>query len=187
MALTAEAVSQLGARIVEHDGLGPGIRLANGALKTGHGIVIPPSSEPAGTKSGRLDGEEGSETTQVEAPVVPQAEPAAARRGRRKVVAKEKPTESLAAAPAAVRVEVEVAGFGRIPTQYAHVYPGTGMLVLGLTELSFVPAVADTSDMRLVGFSVAPGRKYAYCGNRFTDRDGITNIVMIEIGEKQNG
>lgn len=78
-------------------------------------------------------------------------------------------------------------GFGTIPTQYQHVYVGSGVLVLGLNELSYKPEPAEqTEDGELthaIKIDKAPGRKYIYCGNSFVDNQQVTNLLLIEIGE----
>lgn len=179
MALTKEAVEGLGARVIAHEDVGPGIQLENGAIKTALGLIVQPSTEPGGTRSGKLLSEEQPQS--VHAPVEEPAQQPE-RRGRKRA---QKTTQEIRpeAAPARqlIRVDVEVEGFGTVPTQYSHVYPGVGLLILGLSEVSFIPAQYDATAKRLVGFSTVPGRKYAYLGNKFTDSSGIVNIVMIEM------
>ena len=175
--LTQEAVKNLGAHIIDHDNMGPGIRMANGVIKTGHGLIIPPSDEQDDT--GNAQSEETKVEQDAEIPVL--AETPTKERKRGKKQAAKEPVREPVNESKTVRVDVEVAGFGTIPTQYAHMYPGKGILVLGLTDLSFVPAESTSESLCLVGFSNIADRKYAYCGNRFVDGAGKTNVVMIEM------
>lgn len=178
MALTQEAVKNLGARVIDHDELGPGIQLENGGVKTAHGIVIPVSQVQGGTKTGNLDGQVAVEPTAQQEQV--QTASTHERKGRKKTN-REQPAQVPLVTSQLTRVDVEVEGFGTIPTQYRHVYPGVGVLVLGLSDVSFVPAQADTENLRLVSFNTVPGRKYAYLGTKFTDKEGVVNIIMVEM------
>ena len=184
MAFTKAAQSQLGAHIIEHDNMGGAIRLANGMIKTSHGLIAPPSEEPGDTHSGKLSSEEADDEVQgqsAEEPVTQVVEQPR-RRTRRQ---KEAPPVQQKQ-PSLVRVEVTVDGFGAVPSQYAHCYVGAGVLVLGLSALSFTPVVSNQGKMQRLYFDAAPGKAYVYCGNRWTDAQGIVNILMVEVQDNQD-
>lgn len=89
--------------------------------------------------------------------------------------------------PSYVKVTVTENGNINIPTQYAHVYTGEGVLVLGLVEdLSYVPRNAARKDSgeldNIVTVSNVPG-SYLYINNNYVDDQGIKNIILFKIGE----
>jgi hypothetical protein len=104
----------------------------------------------------------------------PLPEATAKRGGRRKKAAV---ADEPKAVQSAVNVSVAVAGLGEVPSQYRHVYFGEDTIVLGLNELSYVPAVATAQ----VALSVRPEQLYVNSGYSFVDADGIRNIIMIRV------
>lgn len=176
MAITKQAREQLGATIVGHDNLGQGVRTASGLIKTSRGLIAPASTSREDTRSGPLDIEDQPEPEEQSVQPVVQKAVNTVKKAKRGTVL-----------PPYVVVEVSVDGFGTIPTQYQHVYVGSGVLVLGLNELSYKPEPAEqTEDGELthaIKIDKAPGRKYIYCGNSFVDNQQVTNLLLIEIGE----
>lgn len=186
MALTEQSRKALNARIVGHEGAANGVVLASGLTKISGGLVARPSTDTTNTRTGVLvDASEQSiaehsemqpEPQQPVLETVPVEQPKRKAKGGRK-----------AAEPArAVRVELEIQGIGTLPSQYTHCYVGTGVVVLGLNEYSYVPAEAHYDGDRLVGviqLKIVPGR-YGYLGNSFTDSSGVRNIILAEIKEE---
>ena len=76
-----------------------------------------------------------------------------------------------------VNVTVTVAGLGSVPSQYHHAYQGDECVVLGLTALSYIPAVASAQ----VELSIRPGELYVNAGYDFVDDEGVRNILMIKV------
>lgn len=88
----------------------------------------------------------------------------------------------------AVKVELEIQGLGTLPSQYVHCHVGTGIVVLGLNEFSYTPAVAHYEGDRLVGsiqLKGVPERQYCYLGNSFTDSAGVRNIILAEFKNEE--
>lgn len=179
MAITKQAREQLGATIVGHEGLGQTVKTASGMIKTSRGLIAPSSTSKEDTRSGALfeDDEEPSvqDPSPVMAAVTPVPQVKTGIKKTRRGIAK---TEYVVA-------EVTVEGFGSLPTQYSHVYVGNGVLVLGLNDLSYKPEPAEQTEdgelTHVIKLDKAPGRRYIFCGNSFTDDKGIVNLLLIEI------
>lgn len=184
MALTQRAIKALGAKYKEDDASTSGVRTATGLIKTKRGaLVIPPDQVSIrGAKTGAVVDEDGvpmkplnERATPEPAPEEP-AQPAKKYR-RKKAVAKETTT-------ALTKVVITMNGLGKVPSQFAHCYPGNDVLILGLTELSFVPELAmkDTAGNfhNVVTVDVAEG-SWVYTGSAFNDKDGVKNIVLFRI------
>lgn len=183
MAITKAARDSLGAHIVGHD-ITAARRLPNGMIKTSQGLIAPPATSARDTRSGRLEDAEEPEQPieEVDEPVQESPAPAPKKAAKRR---KQEPQpEQPRQVSRDIRVVVELTGFGSIPTKYTHCHVGEGILVLGIGDMSFLPAKASQTDdglTNVVSFSVVPGRKYIYCGNKFTDDNGTENLVMIEV------
>lgn len=178
MAITKQAAEQLGATIIGHDGLGQTVKTASGMIKTSRGLIAPASTSREDTRSGALleDPEESEELVETEpqpVSITPVVSVKPTKKGKR--VQKDE----------YVRAEVSVEGFGSLPTQYTHVYVGNGVLVLGLNDLSYKPEPAEQDEngelTHVIKIDKAPGRRYIYCGNSFTDDQHRTNLLLIEI------
>lgn len=175
---------------IEHDLRGkvedraPGTITPTGLYKVGDGSLIAKSTTLRARTAGPADIEE-AEKKMAELEEMRQEEAKPKRRTRKKttqVVEQE--------APEVVVTKITVEGFGVIPTQYAHVYPGSGIAVLGLTSLSFVPQVTELTDLthpHLVQIEILGAAKYVYLGNKFTDKDGTDNIILYVSQEAENG
>lgn len=180
MAITKQAREQLGATIVGHDGLGQTVRTASGMIKTSRGLIAPASTSKEDTRSGALyeEDEQQLEVVQDKQEIIAPVTPVAAKTTVRK-------TKKGYQQPDYVRVEVSVEGFGSLPTQYTHVYVGNGVLVLGLNDLSYKPEQAEQTEdgelTHVIKIDKAPGRRYIYCGNSFTDNQNRVNLLLIEI------
>lgn len=181
MAITKQAREQLGATIIGHDNIS-GVRTASGLIKTSRGLIAPASTSREDTRSGALDLPDEEETIEAEEVTTPE-EPVKAKLPATGV--KRQRTKKSVVAPTYVRTEVTIVGSFTIPTQYTHVYVGNGVLVLGMTDLSFKPTQAEQDDdgtlAPVISLDKAPGRQYIYCGNSFTDAAGIVNLLLIEI------
>lgn len=79
-----------------------------------------------------------------------------------------------------VNVTVTVKGLGSVPSQYHHAYTGDDTVVLGLTALSYIPAVAEAQ----VELSIRPGELYVNAGYDFVDAQGVRNIIMIKVPQE---
>lgn len=180
MAITKQAREQLGATIVGHEGLGQTVRTASGMIKTSRGLIAPASTSKEDTRSGALyeEDEQQQEVMPENHEILTPATPVAAKTAVRK-------TKKGYQQPDYVRVEVSVEGFGSLPTQYTHVYVGNGVLVLGLNDLSYKPEQAEQTEdgelTHVIKIDKAPGRRYIYCGNSFTDNQNRVNLLLIEI------
>lgn len=176
MALTNTARDKLGAKVVGHEDLAAAVNLPTGLRKTSRGLIAPVSKSVGDTRSGSLaeDPAQESVTQEPESRIVYET-PRKTRRGK----------GSKQEQPALVTVNVVVEGFGKIPAQYQHVYTGEGVVVLGLTNLSFVPQVATTDGTggltHMVSFEHLPDRQFVYCGNSFIDNKGVNNVILIEV------
>lgn len=183
MALTQRAVATLGAKYKEDDASTTGVKTATGLIKTKRGaLVIPPDQVSIrGAKTGVIVDENGvpmkplNEREQP-APEVAPAQPAKKTRRKKATV-----TETQTAL---TKVVVTMNGLGKVPSQYAHCYTGNDVLVLGLTELSFVPELAmkdNTGNFHnVVTVDVAEG-SWVFTGSAFHDKDGVKNIVLYRV------
>lgn len=180
MAITKQAREQLGATIVGHEGLGQTVRTASGMIKTSRGLIAPASTSKEDTRSGSLyeEDEQQPEVMQDNQAILTPVTPVAAKSMVRKA-------KKGYQQPDYVRIEVSVEGFGSLPTQYTHVYVGNGVLVLGLNDLSYKPEQAEQTEdgelTHVIKIDKAPGRRYIYCGNSFTDNQNRVNLLLIEI------
>ena len=97
---------------------------------------------------------------------------------KRRKRASEAVEEILESKPA-INITVTVPNFGVIPSQYKHAYTGKGVLVLGMSELSYEPAVATTQ----VSFSIKPDALFVNTGYSFVDSSGVRNLILLEVPE----
>lgn len=203
MAITESSRHDLGAHVVAHRGDFGGKAAARGKTATGlmhvggNNFLIPPSTETTNTHTGplaQLTEEEraivGLDQPQPSAqPVaVPVEEPAEEEQPKRRSRAKAKAEPQK---PKAVKVNLMVPGLGTLPSQYAHCYEGKGVLVLGLTDMSYVPSVAargpDGQVQGKIALAAKPAVEYVFAGNEFTDSNGVRNIILVALpGEKQS-
>lgn len=169
MSLTKAAVDMLGAKLADDNVEGP--LTPTGMTKGPRGTIIvnPSTSSPRTAKTGPLVDPEGqviqNQPQQMEQPV---------KKGRKRK------QESAPAPKPLVKATVIVNGMS-IPTQYAHINKGNGVLVLWLTEFSFVPqpAMKDadgniTNKVQLEGYE----GEWANLGQMFTDRDGTRCMLL---------
>ena len=183
MALTQRAVATLGARYKEDDGSTTGVKTATGLIKNKRGaLVIPPDQVSIrGAKTGVVVDEDGvpmkplNERTQS----VPEEEPAQPVKKTRRKKTGTKETET-----ALTKVVITMNGLGKVPSQFAHCYTGNDVLVLGLTELSFVPELAMKDNAgnfhNVVTVDVAEG-SWVFTGSAFHDKNGVKNIVLYRV------
>lgn len=172
--ITKNARERLGAHVVGHDDLGPAVMLPNGMLKTSRGLIAPQSKYKGGERSGTPDVPEQPQTQAILPVQQPEPVQTPSKRSKRK---KEE----------SVQVAVTVDGFGSIPTQYTHVYTGPGIVVLGMSKLSFQPEQAEFDDgkvLHAVKLSPTGDTQYIYCGNYFVDKDGVKNILLIAVNKE---
>ena len=175
MALTKKIEKDLRGKVEER---APGTITPTGLYKVADGSLIAKSTTLRARTAGPADIED-AEKKMAELEALREAEaekPKRRTRSRKKEQAE--PVE-----PEVVNAKVTVEGFGVIPTQYAHVYPGTGIAILGLTALSFVPQITDISDPanltpHVVQIDVLGEGKYVYLGNTFIDKEGVENIIL---------
>lgn len=182
MSLTEEAVSALKAKVeprpsgtITKTGL---LKLSNGTLVTKPSTELGFHDEPALDEqiddSEQLLGELQAMRAQQEQPK---------KRGRKKTAPAEQP---VVEAPRLRQITINIPGFGGIPSQYAHVYLGDGVAVLGLSSMSFTPQGPDPKTgqpSNILELSVNPGVKYVYLGNSFIDSRNIKNLLLVEVPE----
>ena len=174
MALTKKIETDLRGRVEER---APGTVTPTGLYKVADGSLIAKSTTLRARTAGPADIEE-AEKKMAELEAMREAENKPKRKTRSRKKEPEAPAE-----PEVVNAKVTVEGFGVIPTQYAHVYPGVGIAILGLTSLSFVPQITDISDPanltpHVVQIDVLGEGKYVYLGNTFIDKEGVENIIL---------
>ena len=99
------------------------------------------------------------------------------RRTRKKAEPAAKPQDTK------ISVQVDLPGFGSVPTKYTDFDVGDGCLRLGICEESWIPPRAERDDDgKLAGgfaFVSLPDRKWLNIGLEFTSK-GRRNIVLIE-------
>lgn len=92
-------------------------------------------------------------------------------------------TQATRQEPEKVSVQVDLPGFGSVPTKYTDFDVGEGCLRLGICEESWIPPRAERDDDgKLIGeftFVSLPDRKWLNIGLEFTSK-GRRNIVLIE-------
>lgn len=144
-----------------------------GPAQVAHTLVI----QPGGKTASRLyELRQEIQGRRDDAPLMPPEETAPAKKGSRRK--KAAPVQDEAPKlQVAVNISVAVEGLGAVPSQYRHVYFGPETVVLGLSELSYVPAVATAQ----VALSVRPDELYVNSGYSFVDADGVKNIIMIKV------
>ena len=85
--------------------------------------------------------------------------------------------------PEKVSVQVDLPGFGSVPTKYTDFDVGEGCLRLGICDESWIPPRAERDNAgNLTGaftFVSLPERKWLNIGLEFTSK-GRRNIVLIE-------
>lgn len=181
MTLTREAMTELLATVVPHDGIEDAVVLPNGMIKTRRGLQIKQAKD-ARVTAGEV--KKAAVSSEPAAPAVLPSQEGKAERVRKagKCKLPEQPKE-----PDPVLVHVELPGTGKLPSQYAHFIPGDGVLVLGMNKFSFTPAQAtvDTDGVisGTLAFSELPGSKWVHLGYRFRDTRGVTNIILIKSSE----
>lgn len=160
MALTKTAVDMLGARVVEDGKPNP----------PGTVVIQPSTSSPRTARTGPLVDAGGQLLQSPEETAQP------VKKGRRR-----KQQEVSKPAPRPLVKANIIANGMSIPTQYAYINKGTGVLVLWLTELSFIPqpAMKDaegniTNKVKIDGYE----GEWANLGQTFTDRDGTRCILL---------
>lgn len=169
-----------------------------GLLKTSAGLVIPPSTfNDNSSHSGAyvpLTAEERGQFPQLDTNIgqgsvgkaaaqPAPSEPSAAKPSRRRSSAR----KQAPAVQDTVTVGIVLENAGKIPAQYAHVYRGQGLLVLGMCAMSYEPQRLTMQDGAYGGvfeLEQYPGERYGYTGNEFTDKDGVRNILAFRIPEK---
>lgn len=190
MALTQQVRKALRAEIIPHkEQFGGEEQTPTGLIRTGKGFIIPPS-ENQGTdlKTGPLTSLTPSEQAlfphlrqQVVpesmnlSPVLPAQTPV--KRSRRKKAEAQVPVQ-----PQLKATRILIPGVGELPTQYAHVWRGNKVAVLGITPLSYVPAEYKEGGVQgMLSFSDKPSVQYVYLGAWFDDDSGVRNLVLVEL------
>lgn len=169
MPMTKAIQDELGGKVELPPGASSGTVTKTGLLKSGSSLVITPveQTEPRGQFL------EEEPTT---------AEPPAKKgRGRRKadpVPVPEPPKKR------SVMLRFNIPGIGVIPSSYANVWRGPGIVVLGLVEMSYVPTQASVNEAGdITGIVELENVKYVYLGNYFTTDDGVKNLILMRVPE----
>lgn len=195
MPLTDVAVRTLGARIKE-DPNTEGQPTATGLIKNSRGVLVIPSNKasPRGAKHGIPVDENGIPLPMVEKGAFgaqpPQPAPAPqpvettvdpVKKGRKKKAA----AAAAPAAPALTRVDITISGIGTVPSQYRAFWQGNDNVVLGLSDVSFIPAIGTTDGQNILELGTATGKltgKYVYAGSMFADEHGNKYIILYKVG-----
>lgn len=171
---------------------GPGIKMEpravgtkteSGLLKLANGTLMARHATESGAREGADidDRLEAAEAQMAELEAI-----------RAEQTDKPKKTRSKKAKDEAVKIPVvpvvvTVEGIGEFSTQYVQICYGTGMLMLGLSAMSFVPQQAtrtETGFTPIIRLSAYPDKRFIFTGNRITDNRGLVNIFLIEIPEE---
>lgn len=214
MAVTKQARNALNVTVVPHTDASKvpmeGRLTPTGLLKLSDGSLVTPSSsmkDSAGLRTGQLDTltdkeqaacgqsdillntvrgpdqKESQEAEEVE--FVPELVKRGKKRTRRSSKEQDKTPQEVPKKPhEMVTVRLVLPGVGVVPSQYHHVYSEGSVVVLGATDLSYVPVVATQVDDQIVGafeFQDKPGVKYIYSGMKFRDADDVTNLIIHEL------
>jgi len=70
-----------------------------------------------------------------------------------------------------------------VPSEYAHVWVGDGVVVLGVTEMSYLPPRGGVDDGGVHGaveISQLPGERLVYSGESFSDGN-CRNLIMLRL------
>lgn len=166
----SEAVGQF--KVVPHENENSGVELPNGLIKMPDGSVLI-------NPNGKRRPQRKAPVAVVEPEPEPQVVPTV--KGKKK----SSPAPAVPPAPRAFLLNMQLPGYGVVPTQYRHVYRGRGLLVLGVGRQSFVPQKATMdSASGIVGtiqFSEYPGCKFIWTGLEFEDDGGVRCLVLVEL------
>ena len=103
---------------------------------------------------------------------------------KQKKASRTKAQAQPAPSPKLVDVQVELAGFGTVPTKYTAFDEGAGCLRIEVCDQSWIPPRAERDDDgRLTGgfsFASLPGKTWFNVGLEFRDRIGKRNIILIQ-------
>lgn len=183
--ITKTAREQLLAIVVPHENQSEGYLTETGMIKTRGGLIIPPSTSYGGgndTRTGVPDEltPEERHAYHLDSKRAPEQSVKRTRKSKTKTEAPSEPTGET--------VTVSIPGMGSIPTQYAHIWKGKDILVLGLGKLSYVPSVGGMSeDDTIVGSITISGQsgRFVYAGTDFVDGSGIRNIILMRVPEEE--
>lgn len=188
MAITNNARKEVLAHIVPHAAstvdMSKAKLTSEGLISFGRGtVMVAPATEQADLKTGPLAQLTEDERRAIGLDRAAVAEPVKAEtRKRTRKARSPRPSDS---APQAVKVNLLVPNVGVLPSQYAHCYEGKGVLVLGLTDMSYIPSMAsrgpDGTMQGALELESRPGQQYVFAGNEFKDNDGIRNIILIAV------
>ena len=170
MPMTKAIQDELGGKVELPPGATSGTVTKTGLLKSGNSLVIAPV-EPAEPREQFLE---------EEPPAAPEP-PVKRGRGRRKpdpVPVPEPPRKRH------IMLRFNIPGIGVIPSSYANVWRGPGIVVLGLVELSYIPTQAAVNEAGdITGIVELDNVKYVYLGNYFTTDDGVKNLILMRVPE----
>lgn len=168
-----QLVSNIGAR-VDMAQPGTGESTATGLVRGPKGeLLLPPGRKSLRTVMRERDG------GQLSAADPQPGRSGGSRRKRRQAEPEPAP------APQVVRTRVSVPGLGMVPSEYAHIWSGDGVVVLGLTEMSYLPPAGVVDDDGVHGaveLSQFPGERLVFSGNSFHD-GSCRNLIMLRLGE----
>ena len=153
-------------------------------IKVGSTLIIPPSTITGNdTKSGALSKLTEEERQMFQMPEQKQ-KPVKRTTGRKRTMTpKQVQVVQEDEEPSVVDTRVLVPGIGPVPTQYTHIWRGDGTVVLGLTDMSFVPPYEydESTGWRQVSFEFDPGVNYVNTNIRFKDDAGVENLLMLRV------
>lgn len=192
MPMTRELKEQLGGKVIPHKGMDSGSVTSTGLVRNGSVLVIPPVDTNSGFSAMHASADVLSEperkACQVDAAMemIESRAPAASSRPRNKPSRKRARSQEQEQQPDSVVLSLELPGVGRIPSQYTHVHRGEGVIVLGMSRLSYCPARAASGDSGITGLVTVDGRSYAFLGLEFRDSSGTRNVILVEVPKQED-
>ena len=186
MSITQEARDALGAKVVGHTDVRATVELPSGLIKTDqrHTVSAKPSTIQGDTRCGAImatQPDDDTDAQQEEQQLQEAAEPAPRPRRKSRSRKQDQQDDSVA-------VNVTMPGFGTVPTSYRHFDVGAGVLRIGISGQSWIPAPAsrneDGSFTNVLTFDRAPGRRYVHVGLEFVHA-GVRSLVLVEIPQEE--
>ena len=167
-ATKSRLIKDLGVRVDDDPQLAE--RTATGLVRVSDGVLMPPLRKPG---------------ARFDRPIAPEPEPEPAQPPSRSRRRKAQPEPVPVQEERSVKVKVTVEGLGVVPSEYRHIWTGRGVVVLGLTDMSYLPPVGmvdeDGSVTGAVELSVLPGERLVFSGQDFNDGK-CKNLIMLRLG-----
>ena len=178
----------LNVRIDKHDDENIGERTSVGVRLPNGGVVVSPGTHVNANTQPLVSvyADDKGNIIRRDAPVQHQSQSAPAKRSKRRKSSEE--VAEPAPQPARiVKMNIDVQGFGTIPSVYRHCWHGDGVIVLGLDEMSYRPPRLQSSAEGLQGIVTLSGisGSWGNTGLSFKDDDGIESVILIRVPEEE--